>query len=238
MSLVRATGLAVRYGRTQVLSGVDVTLRRGDEVALVGRSGSGKSTLLLALAGLLPADGHLAWPGLPDDPRERRAAIAMVFQAPSLLPELTATENVALPLRLRGRDRAYAAAAAREALAAVELAEAADALPAELSGGQQQRVAAARAIAGEPTVLLADEPTGALDAATAHRLVAVLREQVRARDGALLLATHDEDLAATLPARLTLSDGAVRGGPTGLPAPADPHAPDPAAARSAAGRIA
>jgi ABC-type lipoprotein export system ATPase subunit len=208
-ALVQATGLTLRYGRATILRGVDVQLHPGDELALVGRSGSGKTTLLLALAGLLHADGQLSWPGLPADPRARRAAIGLIFQAPSLVAELTARENVALPLRLRGDRRDPAYDAAGEALAAVGLGDALDALPAELSGGQKQRVAVARVLAGRPRLILADEPTGALDAGTAGRTVGLLRRSVLREDGALLLATHDEDLAAQLPARLQVRDGAA-----------------------------
>ena len=215
-ALVTAAGLGVRYGRAQVLQGLDLELHPGDEVAVVGRSGSGKSTLLLALAGLLPAEGTLRWPGLPDDAGARCAAIGMVFQAPSLVAELTALQNVALPLRLRGQDRPTAYAAAEDALTDVGLGDALDGLPAELSGGQQQRVAVARVLAGRPRLLLADEPTGALDTSSARLVVDLLRRQVQRDDGALLLATHDADLAAGLPTRLELQDGttAQRSGAT------------------------
>jgi len=209
-ALVLGVELSVRYGRTCVLQGVDLELRAGDEVALVGRSGSGKSTLLLALAELLPVGGSISWPALPADAQARRAAMGLVFQAPSLVSELSAVENVALPLRLRGQDRASSRAAAAAALTDVELGDALAALPAELSGGQQQRVAIARVLAGEPRLVLADEPTGALDSATGTRVVQVLRDRVRRVGGALLLATHDEDLASLLPRRLLMQDGTVR----------------------------
>ncbi|MCW2665317.1 MAG: transporter ATP-binding protein [Frankiales bacterium] len=207
-ALVEARGLGVTFGRSWVLDSVDLTVRHGDQVALLGRSGSGKSTLLLALAGLLPAQrGAVSWPGLSADPVARRAQLAMVFQAPSLLAELTAEQNVALPLRLRGQTQASAYSAARRALLDVGLADASGALPDELSGGQQQRVALARALAGRPLVVLADEPTGALDRASGQHVLAVLREHVLAVGGALLLATHDPELAEALPGRLELRDG-------------------------------
>ena len=208
-ALVSCVELSLRYGRNRVLQGVDLELQDGDELALVGRSGSGKSTLLLALAGLLPVSGSLAWPGLPQDEPGRRAAIGMVFQAPSLVSELTAAENVALPLRLRGHERKVSAAAAAAALRDVRLADAFDALPAELSGGQQQRVAVARVLAGQPRLLLADEPTGALDSATGALIVQLLRDRVRRVGGALVVATHDDDLAAMLPHQLQMRDGSV-----------------------------
>lgn len=209
-ALVEATGLSVGYGRLQVLSDVDIVLEPGDEVALLGRSGSGKSTLLLALAGLLPTGDTVRWPGLPDDPQLRRESIGVVFQAPSLVAELTAVENVALPLRLRGGIREYAYRSARAALEELGLGEAAEDVPAELSGGQQQRVAVARVLATDPLLVLADEPTGALDHDTAAMVVAVLRERVRQHGGALLLATHDEELADRLPQHLELRDGSIR----------------------------
>ncbi len=168
--LVEATDLRIAFGSRSVLEGVDLSLDAGAELALVGRSGSGKSTLLLLLAGLLRPDrGEIRWPGLSEDPQERRAQLGLVFQAPSLLSELTAEQNVALPLRLRGTSREAAYEAAGRALDQLGLADAATALPDELSGGQQQRVALARALAGDPLVLLADEPTGALDSETARR---------------------------------------------------------------------
>jgi ABC-type lipoprotein export system ATPase subunit len=223
MSLIAASGVGVSFGRSAVLDGVDLALRAGDQVALLGRSGSGKSTLLLALAGLLPVDrGTIAWPGLSTDPVARRADLAVVFQAPSLVAELSAVQNVALPLRLRGQDRTTAYAAAASALAGLDLADALDALPDELSGGQQQRVAMARVLAGRPLVVLADEPTGALDSTTAERVLAVLRAHVLAVGGALILATHDEELAAAFPRRLELRDGHL------APAPAASAVPVPA----------
>lgn len=206
--LVEARAVGLSFGRSRVLDGVDLTVRGGDQVALLGRSGSGKSTLLLALAGLLPVQrGAVRWPGLPADPAAWRAQLAMVFQAPSLVPELSAEQNVVLPLRLRGQARDAAYSAARAALADVGLLDAAGALPDELSGGQQQRVAVARVLAGRPLVVLADEPTGALDRATAEHVLSVLCAHVLSVSGALLLATHDPELADTLPGRLELRDG-------------------------------
>ncbi len=211
-SLVEAAGLRIAFGSRPVLEGVDLSLDAGAELALVGRSGSGKSTLLLLLAGLLrPDGGAVRWPGLSEDPQDRRAQLGLVFQAPSLLSELTAEQNVALPLRLRGTSREAAYEAAGRALDQLGLAAAATALPDELSGGQQQRVALARALAGDPLVLLADEPTGALDSETAREVVRVLRSAVTARGGALVIATHDERLAGDLADRWELADGRLVG---------------------------
>ncbi|MGI9092551.1 MAG: ABC transporter ATP-binding protein [Mycobacteriales bacterium] len=205
--LVQAERLSIRFGPTAVVDDVDLSVARGTELALTGRSGSGKTTVLLALAGLVPPSaGSVCWPGLHSDPKRRAAQIGLVFQAPSLLPELNARENVTLPLRLRGADQVSAISAAQIAMAAVDLADIGDAMPAELSGGQQQRVAVARVLAGEPLLVLADEPTGALDRVTAARVLTVLRDDVRSRGGGLVVATHDDELASLLADRAQLSD--------------------------------
>jgi ABC-type lipoprotein export system ATPase subunit len=211
--LVAARGVTIRFGSVPVVAGVNVSVSAGAEMVVVGRSGSGKTSLLLTLAGLLePAEGSVTWPGLAIDPMARRRQIGVVFQAPSLVPELTAAENVMLPLRLRGASRQQAVAAALEALAIVDAAEAAQALPAGLSGGQQQRVAIARVLAGRPRLVLADEPTGALDRVNALRAVTALRDEVRRTEGALILATHDEELADLFAARTVLDQGRIAEG--------------------------
>jgi putative ABC transport system ATP-binding protein len=210
--LVSASGVGLRIGATTVLLDVDLDLAAGQRVALTGRSGSGKSSLLLVLAGLVaPTGGTVSWPGLDADPRARRGQIGMVFQAPSLMPELTAAENVELPQRLRGAGLDTARVAARQALDRVGAADLADALPGQLSGGQQQRVAVARVLAGAHRLVLADEPTGALDRVHAHEVLDALVAGVAAVGGALLLATHDPDLAARLPERVVVADGLLRG---------------------------
>jgi ABC-type lipoprotein export system ATPase subunit len=203
--------VGVRYGATQVLCDVDLGIAAGSNVALTGRSGSGKTTLLLVVAGLLaPTEGDVVWPGLSADRTERRGQIGMVFQAPSLMPELTALQNVTLPLRLRGTDRQQAEAAAILALEQVAAANLADALPPQLSGGQQQRVAIARVLAGGHRMVCADEPTGALDRAHAHEAALALRDGVAATGGALVLATHDPELSELFDHQLVVTDGSVR----------------------------
>jgi ABC-type lipoprotein export system ATPase subunit len=203
--LLTARGLGISYGSTQIIRGLDLTLQPGADIALVGRSGSGKTSLLLALAGLLPpSTGSVQRLSL-----ERRD-IGIVFQSPSLLPELSAVENVALPLRLTdAADEHEAHARAISALRDLGI-DSPDALPGQLSGGQQQRVAVARVLVGRPRIVLADEPTGALDRVTARRVLTALRSHRDIVDGALVVATHDADVAASLLTRMTLDDGVLR----------------------------
>ena len=208
-----ATSVGLRYGSRQVLQGVHLAVPAGAQLVLTGRSGSGKTTLLLVLAGLItPSEGTVTWPGLATTPAERRRQIGVVFQAPSLMPELTASENVMLPLRLGGADVARSREETRRALDAVAATDLADALPSQLSGGQQQRVAIARALAGSHRLVLADEPTGALDRAHAREVALALRAGVAATGGALALATHDPELAASFEHRVDLLDGRLRVG--------------------------
>jgi ABC-type lipoprotein export system ATPase subunit len=192
-----------------VFDHVDLQIRRGSHTVVTGRSGSGKTTLLLVLAGLLvPSEGTVRWPGLSTDPRRRRADIGMVFQAPSLMPELNAVENVTLPMRLRGTSIEESRLEAQKALGVVGGSDLADARPDQLSGGQQQRVAVARALAGKHRLILADEPAGSLDRVHAHQIVDALRAAIAAEGGALVLATHDDELAAEFPERLEITGSA------------------------------
>jgi ABC-type lipoprotein export system ATPase subunit len=209
--LVEARAIRLTYGRTTVLGSIDLDVEERAEIAVTGRSGSGKTSLLLVLAGLVPSTGGVVrWPGLSEDAVARRFEIAMVFQSPSLLPELTAVENVCLPLRLRGWAQPVARAAARDSLSVVRLDAEADALPAELSGGQQQRVAVARALAVQPRLILADEPTGALDRDHATEVLTALRDHARAGGAGFVLATHDEELAGMMRTRVVVEDGSLR----------------------------
>jgi len=167
------------------------TIARRDRIALVGRSGSGKSTLLHLLGGLdTPTSGMVSWPALGARTTLRPTKVAFVFQMPSLLPPLTVVENVELPLLLGNADAAAARAAALKVLARMDL------LP--LSGGQAQRVAMARALAYQPKLILADEPTGQLDRSTAHHLFDVLLAALADTDTALVVATHDDAVAKRL----------------------------------------
>jgi putative ABC transport system ATP-binding protein len=204
--------------RVEVLRGVDLDVQPGELVALIGRSGSGKSTLLNVIAGLEPPDGGTVRVegvdlGRLDDGRRtvfRRDRIGIVFQAFNLIPVLSALDNVALPARLAGAG-AEAVRRARELLERVGLEARADAFPDELSGGEQQRVATARALVNRPAVVLADEPTGNLDAESAERTLALLAGLAGEDGRTVLLATHDPAAAARAGRVLALEDGRVTG---------------------------
>jgi ABC-type polar amino acid transport system ATPase subunit len=198
-------GVTKRFGATDVLCGVDLTVARGEVLALVGPSGGGKSTLLRLVNGLEHRDGGTLRvlgvdvpPGAPA-PREGdafwrplRRRIGFVFQAFHLYPHRTALENVALaPERVLGRPREAARARAADLLARVGLADKAGSWPRQLSGGQQQRVAIARALAMDPEVMLFDEPTSALDPETTGEVLDVLGDLARAHDRTLLIVTHE-----------------------------------------------
>jgi lipoprotein-releasing system ATP-binding protein len=217
---LRATGLTKRFhtpaGRVlEVLRGVDLTVSPGELVVVAGRSGSGKSTLLNILGCLDRCDsGELRFGDERLTSTSRRALarfrgrhLGFVFQTYNLIPELTAWENVLLAARYVGRTRAEAEVAARDLLERLSVWERAEQYPPALSGGEQQRVAFCRAVLNDPAVILADEPTGNLDADNAAVLLTELR--ARARDGrsAVLLVTHSSELARAADRTLTLGDG-------------------------------
>ncbi|RMH51524.1 MAG: ABC transporter ATP-binding protein [Alphaproteobacteria bacterium] len=204
----------------RVLCGVDLALAPGEVAGLVAPSGAGKSTLL-HIAGLLdrPDAGTVAICGRDmtragdgERTRVRRDEVGFVYQFHHLLPEFSALENVALPQRAAGRSRREAETRARALLAAVGLAARAGHRPAELSGGEQQRVAICRALANRPRILLADEPTGNLDPATAETVFALLAGLVRETGMAALIATHNLGLAARMDRVLRLEAGRIRPG--------------------------
>jgi putative ABC transport system ATP-binding protein len=209
--------LPSRAGPVHVLRGVDLKVAEGEAIAVVGRSGSGKSTLLMVTAGLERAsEGRLLVAGadlntLNEDElaRLRAAKIGIVFQSFHLVPTMTALENVALPLEFLDRSDAFATA--RAALQEVGLSHRESHFPGQLSGGEQQRVALARALAPRPSLILADEPTGNLDATTGAEVMQLLFA-LKERSGAtLLLITHDVALAKRCDRTVTMADGRIGG---------------------------
>jgi ABC-type lipoprotein export system ATPase subunit len=210
--LVQLDGAARSYGAgptaTVALQAVDATVPADARIALVGPSGSGKSTLLHLMAGLDdPTVGTASWPAIGDRAALRPGPVAVIFQGPSLLPPLSVLENVALPLMLAGGSEGDANAAATHALERLGLADLADKLPEEISGGQAQRVAVARALAGEPRLILADEPTGQLDHVSGAAVVDVLLDAADHAGAALVVATHDPAVADRLDERWELHSG-------------------------------
>ncbi|TML66297.1 MAG: ABC transporter ATP-binding protein [Actinobacteria bacterium] len=219
-ALAACRGVVVAYGEgeatVRALDGIDLTIDEPDSVALLGRSGSGKTTLLHVLGGLVePTGGTVEWQGRPLatlDAAARGAlrahGIAYVFQGGNLLPHFTAFENVAFAAHVSAAD-ADPALAPAALLALVGLAAKLDHLPAELSGGEAQRVAIARALAQRPQLLLCDEPTGHLDSDTGERVLELLEALQREFGFALVVATHDADVAARLGRAVQLHDGRV-----------------------------
>src|SRR6266850_5309342 len=220
--LLSAKGLHKTYilGKRslEVLRGVDVELQRGDFLAMRGASGAGKSTLLHLLGGLdSPNQGeiHLAGRNLASLSRRelarmRNEEVGFIFQAYYLLPELDALENVCLPARMARTPAAMAEARGRELLARVGLADRVEHKPYELSGGEQQRVAIARALINEPDLILADEPTGNLDSHTGQEIIELLCSLRTEKNTTLVVATHDEKVAARAAKLMILEDGAVK----------------------------
>jgi ABC-type lipoprotein export system ATPase subunit len=208
--LVRASGLSRVFGKVPgavtALAEASFEVYAGDRIGLVGPSGSGKTSLMHIIAALdQPSAGKIEWPALGPPENLRPGPIAIAFQGPSLLPPLTVEENVRLPILLAGGSQSAATTAAGELLEALGLTEIAAKLPEEISGGQAQRAGLARALAGEPSLVLADEPTGQLDRASAAALMGLLLEHVGRTGAALIVATHDMTVAGALPIRWTMS---------------------------------
>lgn len=220
--VLQAIGLRKSYtqgqSRLEVLKGVDFKVNAGERVAVVGRSGSGKSTLLHVLAGLDDADEGTVLVGEEDlsaaTPAERakirNASMGFVYQFHHLLPEFSALENVAMPLRLGGVRVTVAEKQARELLVAVGMEQRLAHRPSALSGGERQRVAVARALIGEPLVVLADEPTGNLDWENAEQVFELMCRLNEERGVSFVIVTHDKTTLDGMHRVLELNDGAIR----------------------------
>ncbi len=214
---LRAHRVTKTFGTVRALEDVSLDLAPGEAVSVMGPSGSGKSTLLHCLAGILPPDsGTIALgqsvfsdAGEAARSRVRRERFGFVFQDHQLLPELPAEENVALPLMLTGTPRRQAVGAARDWLARFGLTGLEGRRPGELSGGQAQRVAIARSLVTRPAVVFADEPTGALDQATGHDVMHVLRAATSDLGATLVVVTHDRQVAGWCGRHIALRDGRI-----------------------------
>lgn len=220
MTLLQARQLSKRYGPTQAIQGIDLSLTSGEVLAVTGPSGSGKSTLLLCLSGIVrPDEGEVWFAGIRLDDRPegarsklRRTEIGVLLQHGQLVPELTAAENVAFPLLLNGSKRTQALKSGMAWLERFGVAGQAGKRPGELSGGEQQRVALARAMVTHPRLLFADEPTGSLDSVAGESVLAAMMSAARDHGAAVLLITHDATVAAYADREVHLRDGRVMEG--------------------------
>jgi ABC-type lipoprotein export system ATPase subunit len=216
-SLVCAAQLGRTYStadqRVHAVRDATFSIDRAATITLVGPSGSGKSTLLHLIAGIdEPTAGSISWPAIGDRASLRPGPIGLAFQGPSLLPPLTVLENVALPMILAGHSEREANIASLELLAVFDVSALADRLPEELSGGQAQRAGLARAFSGAPRLVLADEPTGQQDRENADRVMDAILTVADQDATAVVIATHDPDVASRLEARWTMHDGALTAG--------------------------
>jgi putative ABC transport system ATP-binding protein len=209
--------LSSAEGMVEILRGISLSIEAGETVGVLGPSGAGKTSLLMIMAGLESltggsirlAENDITTMGEDALAALRRDQVGIVFQAFRLIPSMTALQNVAVPMELAGRRDADEMAAT--ALEAVGLGHRKTHLPNQMSGGEQQRVAIARAIATRPRILLADEPTGNLDSGTSEKVIATLFEETKSAGAALVLVTHDADLAERCERVLTIEDGRIVG---------------------------
>lgn len=216
-AVLQAEEVYRKLGQTEVLRGISLKIAPAEFVAITGPSGSGKTTLLYLLGALdTPSRGEISIDGVAisrlkdaERSRLRQRSIGFVFQFHFLLPELTALENVAIPAMLAGLTREQAEARARALLEQVQLSHRLGHRPGELSGGEQQRVSIARALINRPRLLLADEPTGNLDSENAERVFALLQELNSSQQLAVVLVTHNEELAARAGREIHIRDGLV-----------------------------
>lgn len=217
--ILRARGVRKSFGLTDALRHVDLDVQPGEVLAIMGPSGSGKSTLLHCLAGvLMPDEGTVTYSGaqvlineMSEEERShlRLSDFGFVFQFGQLLPDLSAIDNVSIPLLLRGEKRGASARAARQWLDRLGLGDMGDKRPAELSGGQAQRVAIARALVNEPRVIFADEPTGSLDSLSAENVMTIMLEIVRELGTTVVIITHDARTAAYADREVIVRDGMI-----------------------------
>jgi putative ABC transport system ATP-binding protein len=218
-TLLEAHALHKKFGQTAALRGIDFRLAAGEIVAVMGPSGSGKSTLLHCLAGIaLPDDGEVTFEGRPmaalsdaERSRLRRTAFGFVFQFGQLIPELSAVENIALPLLLNGIRRATAEQLAAEWFERLDLGGLERRRAGEMSGGQAQRVAIARALVIEPAIVFADEPTGSLDSLAGEHVMELLTGAATEHGAAIVLVTHEARVAAYAHREVIVRDGRISG---------------------------
>jgi len=224
--MLEARHVGLSYGATRALSDVSLRIDRGGSVALMGASGSGKSSLLHCLAGVVVPDegevvvGGIELTGLSDRDRSRLRLerMGVVFQFGDLVPELTLLENVMLPLQLLGHRSGPARARGLDLLGVLGIAELANSSTGAVSGGQAQRAAVARAMIHEPAMVLADEPTGALDSINAEAILDALVAMTTSTGTTLLVVTHDNMVASHLHTVVTLHDGSILSPAAGAPA--------------------
>ena len=217
--IISARQIKKSFGQTQALRGVSLDVMAGEVLAIMGPSGSGKSTLLHSLAAIIGIDdGEIDFAGkridkMNDDARSvlRRTSFGFVFQFGQLVPELTALDNIALPLLLNGASRHQAYKKAKHWLTQVELADKADNMLGELSGGQMQRVAIARAMVIEPKVLFADEPTGSLDSLNSEKVMELFIRMAKQHGTTVIMVTHEPTIAAYADREIIVRDGQIAG---------------------------